>query len=301
MKIEALQTLDAVVQRGSFAAAAQQMNLTASAVSMQMKQLEQYFGQPLFDRSRLQVRPMPLAREVCDAMAGGLQQLAALRRRPAIEVEGVVRLGVIESMLPVLLPATLRALRDRYPGLEVRPVRGRSTGLTNAVKAGDLDAAVVAQPEKGGQLGLCWHELESRELVLVAPPDAAGGTAQALLRRHDWIRYDRESITGGMAARYVRSVVPDKRAVLDLDSVPAIVGMASAGLGVSVVQLAEPAIAAMYPVRVVALGRGAPVLRISLVNRKADDEDRRLLALREAAVAAVRLPARRSALRPGGG
>jgi DNA-binding transcriptional LysR family regulator len=301
MKIEAFQTLEAVVQRGSFAAAAQQMNLTASAVSMQMKQLEQYFGQPLFDRSGLQVKPTPLAREVCDAMAGGLQQLAALRHRPAIAVEGIVRLGVIESMLPVLLPATVRMLRERYPGLLVRPVRGRSSGLTNAVKAGDLDAAVVAQPEKGGQLNLHWHELESRELVLVAPPDATGSTAQALLRRHDWIRYDRDSITGAMAARYVRGLLPDKRGAIDLDSTTAIMGMVSAGLGVSVVQLAEPAMALMYPVRVVALGRGAPVLRISLVTRKGSDEDRRLLAVRDAATAAVRLPARRNALRAGGG
>jgi DNA-binding transcriptional LysR family regulator len=287
MKIETFQTLDAVVQGGSLAAAAAQMNLTPSAVSMQMKQLEQYIGQPLFDRSGLQVRPTPLARQVVDAMGPGLQQLSALRRRSAIAVEGVVRLGVIETMLPVLLPGTIRLLRERYPGLELRPVRGRSSGLTEAVKAGGLDAAVVAQPGKGGQLGLAWHELETRELVLVVPPDAQGSNVQALLRRYEWIRYDRDTITGAMAARWMKIAMPQKRSTLELDSLTAIMGMVSAGLGLSIVQLAEPAIGLLYPVRVLSLGRGAPTLKISLVTRKADTEDRRLDAVTQAMQAAL--------------
>lgn len=297
MKIEAFQTLEAVLRHGSFAAAAARMNLTPSAVSMQMKQLEQYVGQPLFDRSGLQVRPMPLAREVCEAMGPGLNHVAGLRRRADIAVTGVVRLGVIETMLPVLLPGTTRLLRERHAHLELRPVRGRSSGLTNDVKAGNLDAAVVAQPEKGSQQGLAWHVLEKRELVLVAPPDAAGSNVQALLRRYDWIRYDRDTITGALAGRFVKKVQADKRSTLELDSLSAILGMVSAGLGVSVVQLAEPAMARLYPVRVLALGRGAPAVSIAMVTRKGDDDDRRLLALREAMVETLAAPARRQALR----
>lgn len=160
MKIAAFLTLDAVLRGGSFAAAAGEMNLTPSAVSMQMKQLEQYLGQTLFDRSGLQVRPTPAAREVAAAMQEGLQRLAVMRRQVSVAVEGTVRLGIIESMQPVLLPGTMKILRERYPRLDLRPLRGRSAGLTEAVKAGSLDAAVVAQPEKGGGAGLRWHPLE---------------------------------------------------------------------------------------------------------------------------------------------
>ncbi len=74
MKIDAFATLDAVLRGGSFAAAAQEMHLTASAVSMQMKQLELYLGQPLFDRSGHQVRPTALAHDVASALREGLQQ-----------------------------------------------------------------------------------------------------------------------------------------------------------------------------------------------------------------------------------
>jgi DNA-binding transcriptional LysR family regulator len=297
MKIEAFRTLEEVLRHGSFAAAAARMNLTPSAVSMQMKQLERYVGQPLFDRSGLQVRPVPLAREVCDAMSPGLHQVAGLRRRADVTVGGVVRLGVIETMLPVLLPGTLRLLRERHEHLEVRPMRGRSSGLTESVKAGDLDAAVVALPEKGGHQGLTWYPLEERELVLVAAPQAPGTNVGALLRRYDWIRYDRSSIAGAMAARFVKRMQPNKRSSIELDSASAILGMVSAGLGVSVVQLAEPAITRLYPVRVLALGRGAPTLTIGMVTRRADDEDRRLLALRGAMVDVLASPARTQALR----
>lgn len=297
MKIEAFRTLQEVLRHGSFAAAAARINLTPSAVSMQMKQLEQYVGQPLFDRSGLRVRPTPLAREVCDAMAPGLHQVGCLRRRADVSVEGVVQLGVIETMLPVLLPGTLRLLRQRHVHLEVRPMRGRSAGLTDAVKGGRLDAAVVARPQQGGQQGLAWHVLEQRDLVLVAPPDAAGNSVPALLRRHDWIRYDRDSIVGAMAARFVKSVQPHKRSTLELDSVSGVLATVSAGLGVSVVQLAEPAITRLYPVRVLALGRGAPTLTIAMVTRKASDDDRRLLALRQAMVETLAAPARTQALR----
>src|SRR5262245_54505566 len=282
MKLEAFATLDAVVRGGSFAAAAAEMKLTPSAVSMQMKQLEQYLGQTLFDRSGLQVRPRPLAGEVVDAMRAGMRHLAAIRRKSPMAVEGLVRLGVIESMQPVLLPGTIRFLRERYPGLEVRPVRGRSAGLTEAVKAGSLDAAVVAQPEKGGLASVRWSVLETRELVLIAPPAETASSVAALFSAHDWIRYDRGTVTGSMAVRYVNAHVPEKRPSLEFDSVPAIVAMVSAGLGVSVVQLSDLGICLAYPVRIVPLGRHAPRLRMSLVMRKADEDDRRLQALREA-------------------
>ncbi|MNY13711.1 MULTISPECIES: LysR family transcriptional regulator [Cupriavidus] len=282
MKLETFATLAAVIEEGSFAAAAATMHLTPSAVSMQMKQLEQYVGQPLFDRSGLQVRPTAVAHEVAAAMEGGLRYLHALRRRVSVAVEGSVRLGVIESIQPVLLPGTLRHLRDHYPKLRVLPVRGRSAGLLDLVKAGQLDAAVVARPEAGRVASLRWHPVGTREMVLIAPPDVGEASAADLLARYDWIRYDRATVTGAMAARYVHGVMPEKRSAMEFDSVIAIVAMVSAGLGVSVVQLMDPTVCDRYPVRRVRLGADAPTLQISLVSRKADEDSRVLQALTEA-------------------
>ncbi|MEM5434305.1 LysR family transcriptional regulator [Paraburkholderia diazotrophica] len=285
MKLEAFSTLEAVLAEGSFAAAATVMNLTPSAVSMQMKHLEQYLGRPLFHRSGLQVRATEAAHQVMAAMRDGLHQIDAMRRRHTTAVEGTLRLGLIESIQPVLLPGTMRRLRDLHPRLAVRPRRGRSSGLTDDVKAGQLDAAVVAQPETGRVAGLSWSPLLTRELLLIAPPEERGATAQDLLSRYDWIRYDRQTTTGAMAARYVRRLMPAKRSALELDSVTAIVAMVSEGLGVSVVQIMDPGVCEMYPVKILRLGTS---LQISVVTRKDDADHRGLLALREAMEHVVR-------------
>jgi len=287
MKIEAFATLQAVLRHGTFAAAAAQMNVTPSAVSMQMKQLERYLGRPLFDRSGLQARPTRLARDVAGLMQGPLHGLEALRMSHHVAVEGSVNLGVIESLQPVVLPGTLRRLRELHPRLDVRPTRGRSSTLTAAVKAGELDAAIVAQPPQGGSSRLIWHPVMQRELVLVAPPHAPDAPPATLFRQYDWIRYDRGTVSGALAAHYVATHIGDIRSALEFDSVPAIVAMVSSGLGLSVLQIVDPRALQHYPVRIVRLGRAAPILQFAMVARKADEDSRLLGAVRDAIRAAV--------------
>jgi DNA-binding transcriptional LysR family regulator len=287
MKIEMFDTLDAVLRGGSLAAAASETNLTASAVSMQMKQIEAYLGQPLFDRSGHAIRPTPLAHEVAAAMRQGLQHLQSLRRRSVVAIEGVVRLGIIESMMPILLPGTFSELRARYPRLELRPARGRSIGLTDAVKSGELDAAVVAQPEAGGSVRLNWRPLLRSEMRLIVPPEAAENSVPALFKQYEWIRYDRQTISGMLAARYVARQFRAGRGALELDSVPAIVAMVSAGLGIALVHLVDAGYCQSYPVRFVRLSRGAPAVQMSLVTRKVDADSRPLRAVGDAMTAAL--------------
>jgi DNA-binding transcriptional LysR family regulator len=282
MKLATFSTLDAVLRTGSFAGAAKECNVTPSAVSMQMKQLEQYLGKQLFDRSGLHVRPTAIAREVVELMRTPLHQLDVLRRSVTLVVEGSLRLGIIESLQPLVLPGTLRILYERHPKLVLRPSRGRSIAMTSAVKAGELDAALVAQPTRGGGGILRWEPMLRRELVLVAPPGAAESSVAALFRRYDWIRYDRETVTGTMAARFVNAHVGEHRGSIEIDSTSTIIAMVSAGLGVAIVQAPDPSHMSSYPVRVVRLGRQAPVLQLSLVMRKADDDNRALQALRDA-------------------
>ncbi|NSX15773.1 LysR family transcriptional regulator [Cupriavidus taiwanensis] len=282
MKIETFHTLEAVLQTGTFAAAARQGNVTPSAVSMQMKQLEQYLGKPLFDRSGLQARPNQLAHEVADTMRQALQNLESLRAGGGLAVEGVVRLGVIESLQPIVLPGIVRYVRERHPRLDLRLVRGRSSSLTASVKAGEIDAALVAQPASGGSARLRWTPMLRRELVMIAPPGATESNVGSLFRLYDWIRYDRNTVSGAMAAQYVQANVAEIRGTLEFDSAPAIVAMVSGGLGVSILQGPDPALVQNYPVRLVRLGRAAPVLTLALVTRKGDDDNRSVAAVRDA-------------------
>jgi len=282
MKLETFATLEAVLQTGTFVGGAKIMNITPSAVSMQMKQLEGYLGKPLFDRSGLQVRPTPLAHEVAGTLREALKGLEALRSGAALAIEGVVRVGIIESLQPVVLPGMLRFIRARHPKLEVVPMRGRSNNLMTALKAGEIDAALVAQPVNAKSGRLSWTPMLSRELVLIAPPDTADTPIPTLFRQLEWIRYDRHTVTGRMAATYVSTNVGDVRSSLEFDNAAAIAAMVSSGLGISLLQKPDPEMLHNYPVRVFRLGKGAPVLQLSMVNRRADDDNRPLRVVCEA-------------------
>ncbi|ALM84424.1 LysR family transcriptional regulator [Bordetella sp. N] len=301
MKLEAFQTLAAVIAEGTFAAAAHVRHMTPSAVSMQMKQLEQYVGKPLFDRSGQHVRPRPAALELVETMSPALNMLEALRRRPSIVVEGHLRVGVIEALQPILLPAAMLHLREYHPRLTIAPQRGTSVQLTEEVKAGGLDAAIVARPQRGLRAGLHWTPLASQSLVFIAPPGRKAGARETAhralgtveltnrMRAMDWVRYDRATTTGTMATRYVQQLVPGKRSLVELGSAAAIVAMVSAGLGFSVLQLIDRRLTDIYPVDVWPLPKGGPVFELGVVTRQVEAEDRPQQAWLEAVQHALAL------------
>jgi DNA-binding transcriptional LysR family regulator len=295
VKLAFLSTLDAVLRRGSFAAAAQEVGLTAGAVSLQIRGLEKYFGQPLFDRSSRTSRPTPFARELSGSIQGALATIEALRDKRSPLVMGRITLGTIRSVQTTTLPATMLGLRARYPRLEVRLVQEDSPVLLRELNAGDLDAAIVVRPRAGGSSRLRWKNLARESFVLIAPPNAKGDSVAELLRTHEWIRWD-ASLTGGQsAASFIHSVAPKARGHLDLASIEAIVAMVSAGLGVSVVPGLRGPLRKAYPVREIGLGRNAPTRQIAFVCRAADAGNRRVAAVLEALEQVYGVTGRRAA------
>jgi DNA-binding transcriptional LysR family regulator len=281
MKFSFFETLEAVLRTGSLSRAADEMNLTPSAVSMQMKQVEVFFGQPLFDRSGLQVKPMPFAHEVASVMHLPMQQIEQLRRRKSIQIEGTIRLGVIESMQASLLPGVIQHLLKKHPALQLKPARGRAVELIAAVKANELDAAIVVQPVKGGSQRLHWQHLFTNELVVIAPQNTKATKIQQLFGDYPWIRFDAGTSTGKLAAQWIAQNMPQAQRSMDLPSVHAVLSMVNAGLGVSMVPSIDPRMMIAYPVKVFPIGRGAPVLNVVLLTRKNDPNARTIDALFE--------------------
>ncbi|PUE45783.1 LysR family transcriptional regulator [Limnohabitans sp. 2KL-51] len=287
MKFSFFETLEAVLRTGSLSRAADEMNLTPSAISMQMKQVEIFFGQPLFDRSGLQVKPMPFAHEVASVMQLPMQQIEQLRRRNSIQIEGTIRLGVIESMQASLLPGVIQHLLKKHPALQLKPARGRAVELIAAVKANELDAAIVVQPVKGGSQRLHWQHLFKNELVVIAPPTAKAAKIHQLFCDYPWIRFDASTSTGKLAAQWIGQNMPQAQRSMDLPSVHAVLSMVNAGLGVSMVPSIDPRMMMAYPVRVYPIGRGAPALNVVLLTRKNEPKTRLMDALFESIQAAI--------------
>ena len=288
MNLAFLSTLVSIVDRGSLAAAASHVGCSPSAISLQVKQLEAWFGRPLFDRSARSVEALPFALEVAAVARDVALRLDALRARPSGNVSGRIRLGTIASVQTAALPPALRLLRDRHPELQVEISLEDSEPLLVALKAGRIDAAVLVRPTAGGSSRLTWQNLERQPFVLVVPPGAGSGSPKELLQRYGLIQYD-PALTGGrIAARYVRQVCPGARRVVDLRSIDAIVAMVAAGLGVSVVPQPRKTLLDAHLVRKVPLGKSVPARQIAFVRRRPDSDNRNLDAAYRALADAYR-------------
>jgi DNA-binding transcriptional LysR family regulator len=282
LKLEFLITLDSIVKNGTFAAAAEDVGLTASAVSLQMKRLEEYLGQPLFDRSGRTVKPTPVARELCDSVRSALTAVEAARTRQSGAVAGRVVLGTIRSLQSTMIPLVLRDIARRHPDLSVRVIQGDSTELLNQLKAGELDGAALIRPSSGGSSRLHWHDLERQPFVFVAPANSGDASPVELVKRYAWLQFDTSLTSGRVAAGYLHRLSPSTRPKFELESIEAVLAMVAMGLGVSVIPKVSGAMAEAHPVRQISLGRNAPTRQISFVCRGADSESRRLIALRDA-------------------
>jgi DNA-binding transcriptional LysR family regulator len=282
VKLEALNTLIAVLRHGSFAAAAESVHLTPSAVSLQVRQLEEYFGRPLFDRSARQARPTPFAQELAATARRALAEIDGLRRPAEAGVSGRIRLGTIESVQMGMLPQAFAALRASAPALALHVVRGSTASLLTELKAGRIDIAAVVRPPSGGSSRLHWTPLRREPFVLVVPAGASGSKPQEFFREYEWIRLDRTLSAGRTAAQYVEQLAPGARRSIELPGIEGIVAMVGAGLGVSVVPQLRKELLRGYDVREVSLGDARVSRQLALVCRAADAQDRRLLAVHEA-------------------
>ncbi|PZO37491.1 MAG: LysR family transcriptional regulator [Alphaproteobacteria bacterium] len=292
MKLEFLVTLDAILKTGSFAAAAKEVGLTASAVSLQVKRLEEHLGRPLFDRSGRIAKPTALARELSQNVRAALEAVEAARSRSTVTVSGRVVLGSIRTMQTTIIPTVLREISSRHPDLSVKVIQGDSVELLSQLKAGELDGAAIIRPSSGGSSRLEWTDLEQQPFVFVAPVESGNDTIEQLIERYDWLQFD-TSLTGGrVASSYIHRLSPQTRAKFEMESIEAILAMVSAGLGVSIVpKVAGPAIPG-YPVRQISLGANGPSRKIAFVCRGTDVDNRRVIALRSAFQASYEMLAR---------
>lgn len=279
MKINALETLTSVIQKGSFAAAAREVKLTPSAVSQQMQQLEEYFGQPLFDRSLRTVSPTPLALEIGALVGDTLKKLDALRERSSLVVDGRVRLGVVNSVQVSTLPTCLLYAQRHYPQLGIQLTVETSTPLLHQLRAGALDAVIVVRPEAGSSRRLQWADLQLQRFVMLAPPDTRERSPRHIAQNMDWVSYHTGTTGGRIAAQYVKLLAPGCRPAHEFQSTATIVAMVAAGLGFTVLPQPRIELIRSYTLKEINLGKQAPTRTISFACRRGESENRRIAAL----------------------
>ncbi len=274
MSIRQLKTFVAIAEQGTFAAAAEAMALTQSAVSVQVKNIEDEMGRELFDRSK---RP-PVLNEAGRALVPHARKLIteydALRDHISDDsaYEGAFRLGSVGSLLTGFIPSVLLTLKERYPRLHIELASGFTSELVTLVDRGALDAAIVSDL-KDPPAGLKWMPFLREPLVLIAPPDAPDITPQQLVETYPFIRYVPEASVGKVIDAAIRAAKLKPREQMRLDWIEAIEAMVSAGLGVSVVPARDHLKSARPAVRRMAFGKSTRYRTLGLVERSGDETE----------------------------
>ena len=158
--IEALRAVVAGIEQGSFARAAMELGRSQSAVSMQLKKLEQQAGTPLFTRRGRGLVPT----DAGQALANYARRMIALNDEAARAVGATVapetiRLGLPQDFFEDVMPATLSAFSQCKPEAHVTVRAGNNHLLGAEISSGRLDAAIAFFPKHSGSGGQLLGEL----------------------------------------------------------------------------------------------------------------------------------------------
>ncbi|AYD62815.1 LysR family transcriptional regulator [Achromobacter sp. B7] len=232
--IKEFKTFIAVARDGTFTGAGTHLGLTQSAVSAQIKRLEEYLGVALFDRgARAAVlnahgrEMLPQAEELV-AMAERLVTTAG-----AGQVSGSLRIGAIASVQHDLLVDALGRFRAVYPDVRVRIVPGVSLSLLGQVDAGEVDMAVLIRPPFALPPELGWQRLLSEPVVLAMPEAMPLAPWRDVLATQPFIRYDRASFGGRVVDIFLKKHRINVHEAVELDEIDAIANLVRHGLGVA--------------------------------------------------------------------
>lgn len=247
MSLRALRTLQAIAHHGSFARAGEAVGLTQSAVSLQVKTLEEEFRVALFDRSRRVPRLTEAGKILLERSAEILslhdQISGALSDENSLT--GRLKLGAIQTALSGVLPEALAALYKAHPRIRVRVAAGMSAELAMQIVTGEIDAAVTTEPVRPYSSELVWTALYTDRFWLIAPPGYADRSIKELLSTLPFIRFDSRAWAGRTIERELRRQHLQVRDEMVLDSQEVILRMVEKGLGVAVVPLSDEVCAAL--------------------------------------------------------
>lgn len=144
LDIDLVRSFVAIADTGSFTAAGERVSRTQSAVSVQIRRLEEILRQKLLERT---TRSIELTREGETFLAYARRMLElndeSIRKLSAPELAGAIRLGILEYFVPDDLPAILARFARAFPGVELEARMGLSVDLREHLAAGRLDAAIV--------------------------------------------------------------------------------------------------------------------------------------------------------------
>jgi len=298
MTLTELRYIVALAQEGNFSRAAERCSVSQPTLSVAIARLEDELGVQLFERGKGFVCPSDVGRQVVLQAQHALDEAEKVRliaQRGRDQLEGVLRLGIIHTIGPYLLPQLIHSLKAVAPGMPLAIEENMTANLADMLRDNDLDVVIVALPfDLPGVLTRPLYD-ESFKVVVplghpwenkaaIAPEDVAGDEV-LLLKAGNCFR---DQVLG--ACPQVSSPETDIRLGHSIGTIRC---MVASGLGVSV--LPEGALQHPYSndlIRVLPFVEPAPSRRIALAWRSGFVRPKAIEALLEA-VRRLEVPAYR--------
>lgn len=238
MNLRALRTLVAVEQAGGFAAVTDQVSLSLSAVSAQMKALETELQLELFDRRFRPPALTAVGRAVAARARRVLAEADAIRLLATDDgrLAGRFRVGFVLTASVRLLPSFLTRVAEEHPQAEIDIVSGLSAPLMRQLVDGALDAAVVTRtPDL--EAGQNFERIATEPLSLARP---GGGPADPrdAIAGGCFVQFAPEAGIGRIIAERLRADGLTPARVVTLDTMEAVMECVNAGVGFTI--LPEP-------------------------------------------------------------
>jgi DNA-binding transcriptional LysR family regulator len=235
--LDQLRGFVSVIEHGSFSRAAERLGLSQPAVSLQVRQLEKRLGTPLIERVGRKARPTAAGAELlthAGAIESAVTAAVEATTRHATGALGRVRLASGATACIHLLPPLLRALKQKFPKLEIIVSVGNTSDVVKAIEENLIDIALVTLPVSGRMLDVT--PVMKDEFVLIAPRDMplpARITAQALAAR-PVLLFEPGANTRRITDEWLTAGGATLTPVMSLGSVEAIKELVGAGLGCSI-------------------------------------------------------------------
>jgi DNA-binding transcriptional LysR family regulator len=239
MDLDNLKTFIEVARLGSFSRAAEKVLRSQPAVSAQIRQLEQEYGQRLFDRNAKSVRLTPAGDVVLD-YARQLLALQAKSHQAVSEQDGVrsgtLSIGANEGTFLYVLPKILARYHKQFPKVKISVYRSFTHKVTEKVEEGAVDLGVLTMPVKSPSLEVI-PVFRDRILLMVGPSSPLFGETSATLEEFaaQPIILPKTGSMRKLMEKHLRPFREELNATMELTSVVMIKRFVRAGFGVSLI------------------------------------------------------------------
>ena len=263
----------AVAQERNFRRAAEKCFVTQPALSLGIKKLEQELNVMIFERSRSDVTPTEIGAKIIEQASRILEEAAKIKQLAELgknQLKGALKLGMIHSVGPYLLPEIIPILRKTAPDMPLEVEENLTANLEAQLRNGVIDVAIIALPFDVP--GLQFKALYDEEFDVVVPSHHHWAT-----RKHinpEELSDEKVLLlnSGHCFSNQVTQACPElsrKGEVLQGNSLETIRNMVASNLGITVLPCSATAARYNNPlIKVIPFTSPAPTRRIAIAWRK---------------------------------